>query len=627
MEIILIIVVVLFIAAIAALLFIKKRQSSLDDTPVIPNIAQQKPDEERSASALQPQSTTLQQPTQQPAPTTDALAIVDLLLNEQRYDDAIAQLKRHLMANPKNTQAMLKLLQVYGITNNQNAFNQLHQKIHEIGDDETIEQADFCRSLLEDDFVASSTAATTTKAAAEINDIDSLDFDIGNTQTAALDSSHQNTVPELVQLDPIDEASDDINTLDDINSLEDAFDLSFDEPEQANTVDAQTTKLDDSLDVLEDEFDLDDLDLNIGSTPTTNNDSLDASLDNELFDLSFDEPKTEPTQAQSDDDFSLDGDLDLDTDLSLDDSLSLDSSSIPDNKNTANNLGDNTASELSLDGDFNFDDSLGLESVSLDNSTETHLDSSNDLKADDALDFDDILADNIIQPVSDTSLQPKNDLTSDFGSFDLDGSSDNDSKDSLDFDDLSLAEKPSLATQPNPAASPALVADELDFSLDINPTADLSTDEPSETLDFELSVDSQSANKSDDLTFGNDDALSFDLKSDTTPAKATTLQAEDLDLGLDLGADLSDLDTDTAVSSQAPMTAPTVLSPAPQVNDLSHDLSFTQDLSGTQVTLLLAEQYLSLGEHDSAKRLLEEVVNSSQGAEQQKAQDLLNHLG
>ena len=79
------------------------------------------------------------------------IGLAEQMINEQRYDDATNELKRFLMINPNNTQAMIKLLQVHGITNNYTAFNKLHQQIHLLGDEKVIAEADFYRSLIADD--------------------------------------------------------------------------------------------------------------------------------------------------------------------------------------------------------------------------------------------------------------------------------------------------------------------------------------------------------------------------------------------------------------------------------------------------------------------------------------------
>lgn len=54
------------------------------------------------------------------------------------------------------------------------------------------------------------------------------------------------------------------------------------------------------------------------------------------------------------------------------------------------------------------------------------------------------------------------------------------------------------------------------------------------------------------------------------------------------------------------------------------DFDFVNILDNQQVTLDLAEQYLQLGEYDSAKRLLSEVIEQGSSEQQQLAQELLS---
>ena len=53
------------------------------------------------------------------------------------------------------------------------------------------------------------------------------------------------------------------------------------------------------------------------------------------------------------------------------------------------------------------------------------------------------------------------------------------------------------------------------------------------------------------------------------------------------------------------------------------DFDFVKSLDSNQVTLDLANQYLQLGEYDSAKRLLNEVIAQGNSEQKQQAQVLL----
>ena len=66
---------------------------------------------------------------------------------------------------------------------------------------------------------------------------------------------------------------------------------------------------------------------------------------------------------------------------------------------------------------------------------------------------------------------------------------------------------------------------------------------------------------------------------------------------------------------------------APSANHITTDLDFVNELDNTQVTLDLAQQYLQMGEYDSAKRLLEEVAQTGNDQQRHFAQGLIARLG
>lgn len=98
----------LCLLALSDLLFIKRQEQVFDETPVAPAV------KERSEP--------------EPIQAQNTLDKAEQFISEQRYDNAIQELKRILMNDSNHQDAMLKLLQVYGITNNHKAFEQLHQK-------------------------------------------------------------------------------------------------------------------------------------------------------------------------------------------------------------------------------------------------------------------------------------------------------------------------------------------------------------------------------------------------------------------------------------------------------------------------------------------------------------------
>jgi pilus assembly protein FimV len=103
-----------------------------------------------------------------------------------------------------------------------------------------------------------------------------------------------------------------------------------------------------------------------------------------------------------------------------------------------------------------------------------------------------------------------------------------------------------------------------------------------------------------------------------------------------------DFDFDFDADSAAPIASPTAVSVASDVIELdldyqeedtasttefstqfAADFDFVKGLDGSQVTLELAAQYLQLGEYDSAKRLLSEVISQGNSEQQQQAEQML----
>ena len=85
----------------------------------------------------------------------------------------------------------------------------------------------------------------------------------------------------------------------------------------------------------------------------------------------------------------------------------------------------------------------------------------------------------------------------------------------------------------------------------------------------------------------------------------------------------------TPVSTAAPVESDTSITPqeTESAEDFSSrfaaDFDFVKSLDSNQVTLDLADQYLELGEYDSAKRLLNEVIAQGTSEQKQQAQLLL----
>ena len=235
----------------------------------------------------------------------------------------------------------------------------------------------------------------------------------------------------------------------------------------------------------------------------------------------------------------------------------------------------------------------------------------------------------------------------------------------LDFDDLAADADKDASVNKNEeeAYSNAvqnieddftLSLDDLDESDDIDDVNTFAINEPSTTnvsndidgfvledIDFE-NADSDSSTLEDNgvanLSFEeqliNDDTdIDAFEASDTTPV--TSLRFDD---DTPIADDFDIIETDSLLDSSVATSPASTVAPAELETDISHeavesaedfssrfaaDFDFVKSLDSNQVTLDLANQYLQLGEYDSAKRLLNEVIAQGNSEQKQQAQLLL----
>ena len=142
------------------------------------------------------------------------------------------------------------------------------------------------------------------------------------------------------------------------------------------------------------------------------------------------------------------------------------------------------------------------------------------------------------------------------------------------------------------------------------------------------------------------DLFSFDFANDAVDDKVVDAKVADTDsteinddddfedtILIDDNFNFNDFEVDHAKTSTAPValddslaiTSKNAAKEAPVDFDaqFTADFDFVKDLDSNQVTLDLADQYLQLGEYDSAKRLLNEVITHGNDEQQQKARELL----
>ena len=236
----------------------------------------------------------------------------------------------------------------------------------------------------------------------------------------------------------------------------------------------------------------------------------------------------------------------------------------------------------------------------------------------------------------------------------------------LDFDDLSAdvdediavtseedsnTEEHSIDTIQNSEDDFALSLDNLDTSDNIDttlsdelPTTETNSDIDNfifEDIDFEDNASENTTLKENSFADINleEPLLNNDIKvndvEESNVAPTASLRFDDNTL-IDDDFNIDDADSlfgapsaTTPVSTAAPVESDTSITPqeAESAEDFSSrfaaDFDFVKSLDSNQVTLDLADQYLQLGEYDSAKRLLNEVIAQGNSEQKQQAQLLL----
>lgn len=635
------IVVAIIIIAIVALFFLQKlqkkqgklpRPTSIDKQPTIKMADPRLLSDEDIANALSAQQTPKTTPQVTPQ---NELATVDIYIQNQDYQTAISELKRLLMTNPRHTDAMLKLLQVYGLTKQYVSFNQLHQKICEIADAKTVQDANFFKSLIDEE-IASTQPATPMATPVQI---DTLEFDVPaptpqNTKPAPAPQS-QAADDEILELDfganePTNKqatppATPNTVQTDDFTDLGD-FEFSFDTPNTKNTTTKATTPTDiasfDDLAGTDDDLvkttnnqnvltsdnqniaqkEVIDLDFNFG------NDSFapqkESSAGSESLTLTLDEktPSNQVAHVPSADNTSgADIELDFDNNqpaIKHEPSISTDDLTFTfDDFDDKTQQKDNHTTQPA--------DMLDFAELSFDDKSQTNT-TANVLSTDEAKDFDfgGMLNDTQTSISADDNTL---DLSADFKevSFDVD---DNTNKaDDFIFDFDKDTTKPDTAHQPT---VPNLAAeDDFGFDFSSKTTQDLKLELDDDLLskndlelDNSLGFDTPSFDKANANNDINDDFISIDF--DTNTATQTDTQAETINAPV---ATVQEI--------------PVVITPTPATS-LEDSLSIPTD-DGIQITLELAKQYAELGEYDSAKRLLQEVVQDGLPPQKQEAHALM----
>lgn len=645
MDILLIAVIFIIILAIAALFGLRHLQAKKGELPKKPGldkylkVRKSEPVAPVTSTAITEALENIEAPepivssiTPPVAPEpANELSGIDAHMRNQNYDDAIHELKRILMINPHHNEAMLKLLQVYGITKRYNTFNQLHQKIQDVADEKTVAEANFLKALIDDEIAGENTQVTKNSSIVEFDKIDfSLDTSKNKSDTTApanQATSVQKNDSEVNFTAPIQSSS----TLD-TDVADDDFDLLLDEPitltapvansTQQQSKPSQSIDIDDTVQVTQPSIAKNTFDnqkhsnqtTEMGnifdlSNPRTFDDTV-ASKDDTTFDLGdfdilSDKPNqpqktiVEPTPTQSADDFAFDFDETPKT-TTADSSISLDLDKTNSDKTEFDGL----------DFDFDLDTAENTKTDAIQKNSAPNIKDVAGPDNDFGFDFGDLLLDekpktidanqdvskDKFQQITIDDEQAKSNLENDIITVDADKSPDND----FDFGDLTF-----------------------DFG-DSNDNKDVPTQE------------TKANTEKDEFAFDFDDlSLEDTPKADETPImepdSVQPTQSRVLSVSVVSSQDnvnnqtvLDDKPTAEPYVREIPVTIVTHTTPD---SELSNELDFVNQFDNSQITLNLAKHYLKLGEYDAAKRLLNEVAKTGDGNQQQHAQELIARLG
>lgn len=513
----------------------------------------------------------------------DELAVAQRFIDQQRYDKAIEALNRGLATKPSDAGLLLKLLNIYATISDFSAFESTYNAIITQGNPETVAQAQQLKSLLDDEQGQTAQILARNESTGDTASRDSLDFDLQPSQ-----STFQSTAPNA-QI--VDSSSD--KNIQRLNATE-----------NANAID-------------------------VGHHATSSQPSNVTESADGIFDLTLDDLETDDLSAEF---------IPLDT-MQTDESIRLDAFSSTDNSGLTTGINSTEASTIKP----NIDASNSANPVN-------NIDEEFSFMFEDEDD-----AESAINPlvVNDFTLESTEEVEP------FNATSDDDF--ALDFEGLSAASKPVMITD----AKADNDAEGLDFDLDFDYEV---------SDDFIASKDTSSMNEKVNQLNNDNDLTEFDsldfkgfenldhaedsldiVESTSNKQSAEPVSLGDVNSVTDATAEdsqtiathnevrfddntLFDDDTtlfddnygfvDTAVSDSMPVTA----DEASQENGLlqpdfatqfSKDFSFVTDLDSSQVTLDLAAKYLELGEYDSAKRLLNEVVSKGNNDQQASAQRLL----
>ena len=531
------------------------------------------------------------------------LQAAEQLIQTQDYDGAITTLRRALKNHPSHSELNFTLLNSYALAKDYQHFNTFYLEVLALNDADLTTQANNLKMLVDEEqrISARSTVMTDTAEAVES---DGLDFDLPgfkqDSDKPAINSTLQVAMPSVTQVAQSATLANGVSSNAD-NKLD--FDFALDAPETkiapvapvppATEPTTETT----AAQSQSDELTFDDFDFDLPSKEPATAETVPVpalELTTEIF-SPINEPVT-TTSASNSSHFNNEAisDSDFDLDFSLPDTPSTTAATAVEPMATtsaAPSADNNIADEFDFDFDLKAEPAVMVTPTN-DATTEADL----------IFDASDIKASSNLPSDAATSVPVASDEATDIASFDLD-------------DELLLqAEAATFATPVTPSVA--------------EPVVDLA-----EVGAPEVKAPSQS-----DSLLISDDMFDFALDDDTTKAQDATSNvlvteptpSDDLiDLSFDDTATQATNQTTTTRTAnlETPSIADNVsLTTAPVVEDLSAILDVIKDIDTDTLNVDLAEQYVNLGEYDSAKRLLDEIKDSNNTALVERATALRQRI-
>ena len=504
----------------------------------------------------------------------DHITIAQRFMDQQRYDKAIETLSRGLSEKPNDGQLSVKLLSIYATINQPENFNKVYDAIKTQSDPKSLALADELKAL----FSEEQNQVAAKEAPVEDNShFESIDFDLP------------------------------INQIDSKNALSD---------QPVTSEDNRSTLIDDSMS-------------NSAVTNTSYESSLTSDNVEDNFDLTLSDLESNISASEATDTAPVTSSLEMTDDESLN-TANIDRT----DNDVAVSAEDNDLNDLNdlSDFDFSFDSSEDTDAQATDSVIPDRPDSINEEMTleDDAfiLDFDDLATD-VDKGVDETAEAlsintVQNDEENDFTL----------SLDSLDapnnIETLTESEAPVLEENSD---TDNFIIEEDRFETESFETESFET-ESFETESFETESFETESFETESFENINLEAQSLDNNDSEYALAEESIVTTTAPLLFDDNSLLDnefDTHSSTALSPVAPIEDESTLTAedaAETAEDFSSrfaaDFDFVKSLDSTQVTLDLAGQYLQLGEYDSAKRLLNEVLIQGTSEQQNQAKVLLD---